>query len=63
MHVRVLFFGMLRDLVGKSDESVALPDGSRLGDLLGHYREQVPRMEKYLPSLAASINQEYASAE
>ena len=63
MQVRVLFFGMLKDLVGRNSESLELPENSTLCDLLAHYQESVPRLKPVAASLAISINQEYATAE
>jgi molybdopterin converting factor subunit 1 len=60
MKVRVLFFGALRDVMGKSADMVELPDGADLGHLLEHYVSQAPRLKAMLPSLAVSVNQEYA---
>ncbi|MFZ0286582.1 MAG: molybdenum cofactor biosynthesis protein MoaE [Terriglobales bacterium] len=60
MQVRVLFFGMLRDLAGRSDDALELPEHSTLHDLLAHYQEQIPRLGQIASSLAMSINQEYA---
>ncbi|MFZ0801931.1 MAG: molybdenum cofactor biosynthesis protein MoaE [Terriglobales bacterium] len=60
MHIRVLFFGMLKDLAGRSADSLDLPDHSTLRDLLAHYQRQIPRLENLASSLAMSINQEYA---
>jgi molybdopterin synthase catalytic subunit len=62
MRVRVLFFGVLKDLVGKSAESLDLPPGATVSDLLAHYAG-VPRMTDLLPSLAISVNQEYAPTD
>jgi molybdopterin synthase catalytic subunit/molybdopterin converting factor small subunit len=59
MRVRVLFFGMLRDLVGRSSELLELPPEASVSDLLACYRD-LPRMSEFLPSLAISVNQEYA---
>ena len=61
MQVKVLFFGVLRDLVGRSNEALTLPDGARLADLLAHYESAVPRLKDFLPAIALSINQEYAA--
>ncbi len=61
MQVKVLFFGALRDLVGKSSDLVQLPDRADLSTLLDNYVRQYPRLEGLLPSIATSINQEYAS--
>jgi molybdopterin converting factor subunit 1 len=63
MRVRVLFFGGLKDLAGKSSDSLELPDRSLVRDVLAHYRAQVPRMSESLASLAVAVNQEYAGAE
>jgi molybdopterin converting factor subunit 1 len=61
MLVKVLFFGTLRDVLGKSAETVQLPDGADLSHLLEHYVREVPKLKALLPSVAVSVNQEYAS--
>ena len=63
VQVRVLFFGMLKDLVGQTSESLSLPEGSTLGDLLSQYESRIPRLKDFLPSIACSVNREYASPE
>jgi molybdopterin synthase catalytic subunit len=60
MRVRVLFFGVLKDLVGKSADSVELAKGATVGDLLGFYSAKVPGLAKYTRALATSVNQQYA---
>ena len=63
MRVRVLFFGGLKDLAGKSDDLLDLPEGALVGDVLEHYLSEVPRMKESLASLAVAVNQEYAGAK
>lgn len=63
MQIRVLFFGMLRDLIGRSSDSLDLPEQATLHDLLVHYEEEEPRLKPFAASLAMSINQEYAAPE
>jgi MoaE-MoaD fusion protein len=63
MQIRVLFFGMLKDLVGKVSDSVTLPEGATVGDLLAHYETTFPRLKELWPSIALSVNQRYASAD
>jgi MoaE-MoaD fusion protein len=63
MRVRVLFFGMLKDLAGRSSEDLALPDGALVRDLLAHYSSEAPRMKEALASIAVAVNQEYAGPE
>ena len=63
MRVRVLFFGMLKDRMGKSSDLLELPDGASIRDLLAHYETEVPRLRESLPALAVAVNQVYASPE
>jgi molybdopterin synthase catalytic subunit len=59
MQVRVLFFGMLKDVAGKASEDLSLPDGATVGDLLSHYAQDA-RLKGLLGSMAVALNQEYA---
>ena len=63
MRVRVLFFGMLKDRMGKSSDLLELPEGASIRDLLAHYETEVPRLKESLPALAVAVNQVYASPE
>jgi molybdopterin synthase catalytic subunit/molybdopterin converting factor small subunit len=63
MRVRVLFFGMLKDLAGKSSDVVELREGASIGDLLAHYKAQMPRLKESLPWLALAVNQQYAGPD
>lgn len=60
MQIRVLFFGILKDLAGKPSDSLSLPENATLDDVLSHYEQAIPRLKEMAPSLAMSINQEYA---
>jgi MoaE-MoaD fusion protein len=63
MQIRVLFFGVLRDLIGRGSEAVNLPNSATLGDLLEHYQKLIPGLKDVAASMAMSVNQEYAGAE
>jgi molybdopterin synthase catalytic subunit len=63
MRVRVLFFGVLKEIVGKSMDLIDLPDGASAGDVLSRYSEQSPRLKESLPSIALAVNQEYVAPE
>lgn len=63
MQIHVLFFGVLKDVVGRSNETLALPEGARLQAVLSHYASQAPRFQAMMPSLALSVNQEYSSPD
>jgi MoaE-MoaD fusion protein len=60
VRVRVLFFGQLKDIVGLSQDDAELSDGSRVEDLFERYGRQFPKLAEFRPSVAASVNQEYA---
>ena len=61
MRVRVLLFGVLKDIFQRSEESLDLSSGATVSDLLSHYRELAPEKAKFFHSLALAINQQYAS--
>jgi MoaE-MoaD fusion protein len=63
MRVRVLFFGMLRDLIGKASDSLDLADDAAVADVLAHYQIHSPQLTQALPSLALAVNQQYARPE
>lgn len=63
MQIRVLFFGILKDILGRSSETLELPEGARLEAVLSHYARQAPRLKPLLDSLAASVNQEYSGPD
>jgi molybdopterin converting factor subunit 1 len=60
MRVRVLLFGQLKDIVGTAEESAELSEGARLEDLFERYGRRFPKFAEFRPSIAASLNQEYA---
>lgn len=61
MRVRVLFFGQLKDIVGLSEDDAELSDGARVEDLFERYGRRFPKLAEFRPSIAASVNQEYAA--
>ena len=63
MQIRVLFFGVLKDMLGRSSETLELPEGARLEAVLSHYAREAPRLKPLLSSLAVSVNQEYSGPD
>jgi MoaE-MoaD fusion protein len=59
----VLFFGVLKDLVGRSAETIDLPEGARVRDLIFYYARSAPRFEAMVPALAIAVNREYSGAD
>jgi|SRR5271166_1580874 len=63
MRVRVLFFGLLKELAGRSSDGLELGEGALVSDVLAHYESSIPAMKQALASLAVAVNQQYAGAE
>src|SRR5271170_6665859 len=63
MRVRVLLFGVLKDLAGRSSDVLAMPDGAVVRDVLAHYASVAPELREALAAIAVAVNQEYAAAE
>jgi molybdopterin synthase catalytic subunit len=60
MRARVLFFGVLKDLVGRPSEDAELPEGSTLGGVLESYARRFPPLRAMTGSIAAARNQQLA---
>ena len=61
MRVRVLFFGMLKDLVGRPSEDADFPQGSDLRAIFDTYAARYPRLRELAPSIVIAHNQEFAA--
>src|SRR5271166_4058032 len=61
MRVRVLFFGMLRELVGRPSEDVDFPEGSDLRAIFESYAARFPRLRELASSIVVAHNQQFAS--
>lgn len=60
MHIQVLFFGRLKDVLARDSENLELPETACVQQVLEHYRIHAPQLQPLLPSLAVAVNQEYA---
>jgi molybdopterin synthase sulfur carrier subunit len=60
MQVRVLFFGELKEIVGRAEDSAELADGARIEELFAHYGGRYPELARFRASLVASRNREFA---
>jgi molybdopterin converting factor subunit 1 len=60
MRVRVLFFGQLREIVGRGEEDADVSEGARVEDLFERYGRRFPGLSQFRASAAASVNQEFA---
>jgi MoaE-MoaD fusion protein len=60
MRVTVLFFGVLKEMLGGESQMLDLPHGATVDAVLRHYCELLPQQPKLWPSLAVAVNQSYA---
>ena len=61
MLVKVLFFGMLKDIVGRAEDALEVEEGSRLETVFDHYAERFPRLREYEVSIVLARNQQFSS--
>ena len=59
MRIKVLFFGMLKDIVGEPEQSVILEEGGSIGRLLEIYAARFPQLARHSSSLLFSRNREF----
>ena len=63
MRVRLRLFGMLKEVAGRADDLVELPEGALISDLLEKCGSAAPKLKQFFPVIAIALNQEYASAQ
>lgn len=63
MRVRILVFGVLKEVLPESSAALELPEGARVRDLLDRYRALLAGREELWKSLAIAVNREYVSAD
>jgi molybdopterin converting factor subunit 1 len=61
IRVKVLFFGRLKEIVGRSEENIELADASTIEQLFAQCVTRHPDLTKFRSSLVASRNQEFAA--
>lgn len=60
MHIRVLYFGALKESFPRGEQTMELPAGSTTQTVLDRCRDHAPAAQKLWPSLAIAVNQQYA---
>lgn len=63
MRVQILLFGQLKEVAGRERDTLELPEGARVADLLRRYAEARPALLPYYNVMAVALNQEYSEAE
>ena len=60
MRVKVLFFGMLKDIVGSGEEQLNVPAGAQLENIFDHYASRFPRLREMSGSIVLARNHEFS---
>jgi molybdopterin converting factor subunit 1 len=60
MRVTVLYFGVLKDVMGRRSAVMDVAEGSSVAELLAIHRGLATAPESLWESLAVAVNQEYA---
>jgi molybdopterin converting factor subunit 1 len=63
MKIRLLFFAVLRDLAGRNEDVVELPDGTRAGDVWQRLRNEHAALRDYIQPPMIAVNESYVSAD
>lgn len=63
MNVRLLYFAVLRDFAGRSEEVLDLPPGSRASDVWNMLRERHRELAGYRQPPMAAVNESYAGSD
>jgi molybdopterin synthase catalytic subunit len=60
MRVKVLFFGMLKDIVGRAEEHLDIPENGHLRGIFEHYAERFPALREMAGSIVLARNHEFS---
>lgn len=63
MKVRLLYFAVLRDIAGRSEEAIEVPDGTRAADVWNTLRKKHQQLAGYERPPMTAINESYAPAD
>ena len=63
MKVRLLYFAVLRDIIGESTSEVTLDEGTRPSDVWASLRKTYPRLAGYQRPPLTAVNESYVSPD
>jgi len=61
VRIRVLFFGVIREIVSLREDTIEVPEGARLETVLESYSSRFPRLREMTASIGMARNQQFAS--
>jgi molybdopterin converting factor subunit 1 len=63
MKIRLLFFAVLRDIAGRDEKVIVVPEGTRAGDVWLRLRDRHPELRDYIQPPMIAVNESYVGAE
>jgi len=61
MRIKVLFFGLLKDICGRAEDRLELPAPATLRSVFDHYAAQFPALKNMAKSIVMARNHEFGS--
>ncbi len=61
--MNVLFFGVLKDIIGAAEDTIEVPAHATLATVFGHYAERFETLRDKRPSILFARNRNFATAE
>jgi len=59
VHAKVLFFGLLKDITGHSEEQIEIGEDETLAALFNRYADRFPRMREMSSSIVVACNHQF----
>jgi len=63
LKIKLLFFAVLRDIAGRGEDVIELPDGARAGDVWQRLRDEHYTLRDYVQPPMIAVNESYVSAD
>lgn len=63
MRVRLLYFAVLRDIVGANEAELEVPEGTRAADVWQKLRSEHDELAGYVQPPMTAVNESYASPD
>jgi len=63
MRIRIRYFAALREIVGQGEESLVVPDESRIGDIRNLLIKRYPQLEAVMERSLCAVNHHYVGVD
>ena len=63
MEIRLRYFASLREITGRSEETLTVVEGARVADMRALLQTRYPRLQSIIERCISAVNRSYVSAE